>query len=182
MENLETATFAGGCFWCTEAIFKRVRGVTEIMSGYSGGTKDNPTYESVSEGGTSHAEAIQLTYDPKIISYKHLLDIFWAMHDPTTLNRQGADVGAQYRSSIFYHSPEQKKEAEESKAEMEKSDNLSGSIVTEIVPFTKFYKAEEYHQNYYENNQGAMYCSLVIDPKIRKLLNQFNSDVKEEYI
>jgi peptide-methionine (S)-S-oxide reductase len=178
---MEKATFAGGCFWCTEAIFKRVKGVTEIMSGFSGGAKENPTYTSVSSGTTGHAEAIQLTFDPAIISYDRLLDIFWATHDPTTLNRQGADVGTEYRSVIFYHNEDQKREAEQSKAKMETSGKLNSKIVTEIVPYESFYKAEDYHQNYYENNQGALYCSLVIDPKIQKLINEFNSDVKDEF-
>lgn len=178
---MEKATFAGGCFWCTEAIFKRLKGVTDIMSGYSGGTKVSPSYTAVSTGTTGHAEAIQLTFDPSIISYSHLLDIFWATHDPTTLNRQGADVGTQYRSAIFYHDANQKKEAENSMAEIEKSGKLKSQIVTEIVPFENFYKAEDYHQNYYDLNQGATYCSLVIDPKVQKLISQFNADIKEEY-
>ncbi len=179
---MQKATFAGGCFWCTEAIFKRLKGVTDIMSGYSGGSKENPSYTAVSTGTTGHAEAIQLTFDPNIISYSHLLDIFWATHDPTTLNKQGADVGTQYRSVIFYHDEDQKRVAEESKDTMETSGKLSDKIVTEIVPYTTFYKAEDYHQNYYDQNQGATYCSLVIDPKIQKLITQFNSDVKEEYL
>jgi peptide-methionine (S)-S-oxide reductase len=178
---MEKATFAGGCFWCTEAIFKRVKGVSDIMSGYSGGDKDNPSYQAVSTGDTGHAEAIQLNFDPKIISYSRLLDIFWATHDPTTLNRQGADVGTQYRSVIFYHDEDQKKQAEESKAKMEASGKLNKEIVTEIAPYENFYKAEASHQNFYENNQGGLYCSLVIDPKIQKLITEFNSDVKEEY-
>lgn len=178
---VEKATFAGGCFWCTEAIFKRLKGVTEITSGYSGGTKENPTYQAVFSGSTQHAEAIQLTFDPSLISYAHLLDIFWATHDPTSLNKQGADVGTQYRSAIFYHSEEQRKKAEISRQKMADSRKLKSKIVTEIVPYTTFYKAEDYHQNYYDLNQGAAYCSLVIDPKIQKLITEFNTDVKEEY-
>jgi peptide-methionine (S)-S-oxide reductase len=175
---MEIATFAGGCFWCTEAIFKRVKGVTEVKSGYTGGSTDNPSYEQVSEGTTGHAEAIQITFDPKVISYEHLLEIFWATHDPTTLNRQGADTGTQYRSAIFYHTDSQKQQALASK---EKQTN-SSHIVTTILPFEKFFDAESYHQNYYDSYKNANpYCSLVIDPKIEKLITKFNSDIKEEY-
>ncbi len=178
----ETATLAGGCFWCTEAIFKRLKGIISATSGYAGGEKADPTYEEVSQGNTGYAESIQVKFDPKIISYKHILDIFWATHDPTTLNRQGADVGTQYRSVIFYHNEEQKKIAEKSKKEVEASGELKDNIVTEIVPFKNFYTAEEYHQNFYDKNKSTnTYCSLVIDPKIQKLLDKFNSDVKEEY-
>ena len=178
---MEKATFAGGCFWCTEAIFKRLKGVTAIISGYSGGKKESPSYTAVSSGATGHAEAIQLTFDSNIISYSRLLDIFWATHDPTTLNRQGTDSGTQYRSVIFYHDETQKKDAEASLAKMDASGKMKSKIVTEIVPFENFYKAEDYHQNFYENNQGALYCSLVIDPKIQKLITEFNSDIKDEY-
>lgn len=178
----ETATLAGGCFWCTEAIFKRLEGVVSVSSGYAGGEKENPSYEEVSQGDTGYAESVQIKFDPEIIPYEHILDIFWATHDPTTLNRQGADVGTQYRSVIFYHNEEQKKVAEQSKDEMEKSEELKNNIVTEIVPFKNFYTAEEYHQNFYDKNKRtSIYCSLVIDPKIQKLLDKFNSDVKEEY-
>lgn len=187
----ETATIVGGCFWCTEAIFKRLKGVISVTSGYTGGKTENPTYEEVSNGNTGHAEAIQIEFDPKIISFKHILDIFWVIHDPTTLNQQGPDTGTQYRSVIFYHNNEQKELAEKSKIEMEKSKTYDKKLVTEIVPFEKFYTAEEYHQNYYERNKQSLrsgdlknsnqYCSLVIDPKIQKLLHKFNSDVKEEY-
>lgn len=177
---METATFAGGCFWCTEAIFKRIKGVNKVESGYSGGDMENPSYEKVSSGETGHAEAIQITYDPKIISFEKLLEIFWATHDPTTLNRQGADAGTQYRSVIFYHDGKQKEIAEKSKKDNE--PYFKDGIVTEILPFEKFYKAEEYHQNYYDTYQSTnAYCSLVIDPKIQKLLTKFNSEVKDEY-
>lgn len=172
----ETATFAGGCFWCTEAIFRRLKGVVSVESGYAGGKGENPSYEEVSEGDTGFAEAVQVKFDPQIISFDRLLDIFWATHDPTTLNRQGPDVGTQYRSAIFYHDDKQKKTALESKEEQ------SESVVTEIAPLEKFYTAEEYHQNYYERNMETnSYCSLVISPKIQKLLDKFNQDVKEEY-
>ncbi len=180
---MELATFAGGCFWCTEAIFKRVKGVISVTAGYTGGKVENPTYEKVSMGNTGFAEAVQIEFDPKIISFRHLLDIFWAVHDPTTLNKQGPDVGAQYRSAIFYHGDKQKDIVLKSKENMEKSGQLQSGIVTEIAPLQKFYTAEEYHQNYYERNRGFnSYCSLVIDPKIQKLLDKFNSDVKEKYL
>lgn len=180
--KFEAATLAGGCFWCTEAIFKRLKGVQSVTSGYSGGDMDNPNYEDVSRGGTGHAEAVQIKFDPKIISFEKLLDIFWATHDPTTLNRQGADVGTQYRSLIFYHGDEQKRVAEKSKAVAQKKGLFKDNIATEIVPFKKFYTAEDYHQNYYDIYKNTnSYCSLVIDPKIQKLLTKFNSKVKEEY-
>ncbi len=181
-EKLETVTLGGGCFWCTEAVFKRLKGVVSTVSGYAGGSMENPSYEKVSGGDTGFAEAVQIKFDPKVISFDKILDVFWATHDPTTANRQGSDVGTQYRSVIFYHSDEQKQKALASKEKMEKSGALQKNIVTEIVPFTNFYTAEEYHQNYYEENKNSNpYCPLVIDPKIAKLLHQFNDDVKEEY-
>lgn len=189
MEKPQKATFGGGCFWCTEAIFKRIKGVLSVESGYAGGDMENPSYEKVSSGKTGHAEAVQLTFDPKVISFEKLLEIFWATHDPTTKNRQGADVGTQYRSVIFYHNDDQKKIAEKSKEEHK--NDFREKIVTDILPFKKFYKAEEYHQNYYDTYQQAVafgdkfansYCSLVIDPKIQKLIAKFNDQVKEEYL
>lgn len=179
--KLETATFANGCFWCTEAVFKRIKGIESVISGYTGGTVENPSYEEVSSESTGHAEAIQVTYDPAIISYQTLLDVFFATHDPTTMNRQGNDVGTQYRSEIFYHTDEQKKLAEESKAKLEQSKKYHDPIVTKIEPFTKFYKAEDYHKDYYDSNRSAPYCMVVIDPKIRKLMENFKDEVKEEY-
>ena len=179
-KNLETATFASGCFWCTEAIFKRIKGVTSVVSGYTGGKRENPTYDQVSTGATGHAEAIQIEFDPEIVSYDRLLQIFWHTHNPTTLNQQGADVGTQYRSAIFYHSGAQKEAAEKSKMATQKELEKE-KIVTDIVPFEAFYKAEEHHQNYYDANPAYPYCSIVIDPKIEKLLRQFNEDVKDEY-
>lgn len=179
--QFETATFAGGCFWCTEAIFKRLKGVKSVVSGYAGGETDNPSYSEVSMGLTNHAEAVQIEFDPKIVTYDRLLDIFWATHDPTTPNRQGADIGTQYRSVIFYHNGEQKEKAEKSKEKMDKSGALTNKIVTEITKFSNFYDAESYHQNYFEKNQDAPYCSLVINPKIEKLIKEFNGDLKEEY-
>lgn len=179
---METATFGGGCFWCTEAVFKRLRGVTSVTSGYCGGKVENPTYGQVSSGETNHAEAIQIEFDPNVISYKRLLEIFWATHDPTTLNKQGLDIGTQYRSVIFYHNEKQKELAFSSKKKLEEKDKSKSKIVTEIVPFQNFYKAEDYHQNYYERNRDINpYCTIVIDPKIKKLIAEFNMNVKEEY-
>ena len=177
---MEIATFAGGCFWCTEAIFKRLKGVESVVPGYTGGSKKDPSYEDVTTGTTGHAEAVQVRFDPKVVSYKTLLDVFWATHNPTTLNRQGADVGTQYRSAIFYHNDQQKKEAEESKEKEDVSGHYPGLIVTEIKPFEHFYTAEEYHKNYYDTNTAAPYCSIVIDPKVKKLLENFGDKVKEE--
>jgi len=179
--SLQTAAFAGGCFWCTEAVFERLKGVIKVVSGYAGGQKAKPTYEEVSSGSTQHAEAVQVTFDPSIITYSQLLEVFWAVHDPTTLNRQGADVGTQYRSAIFYENEEQQKLALASKAEHEKSGEYHSKIVTEIVPFTNFYTAEEYHQNYYDQHPENPYCSVVIDPKVQKLLSKFGDLVKDEY-
>ncbi|WP_309395846.1 peptide-methionine (S)-S-oxide reductase MsrA [Cerasicoccus maritimus] len=166
-ENLEVATFGAGCFWCTEAVMQRLPGVASVESGYMGGGVDNPTYQEVCTGQTGHAEVIQVKFDPDIIRYDQLLDVFWKMHDPTTLNRQGADVGTQYRSAIFTHSDEQAEIAQKSKAvAQEKIDDL---IVTEITPAEKFYVAEGYHQDYYDNNKSAGYCRFVILPKLDKL-------------
>lgn len=174
---MQTATFAGGCFWCTEAIFKRLKGVESVASGYADSEVENPSYERVSSGSSGAAEAVQLTFDPQKISYEKLLEIFWATHDPTTLNRQGSDVGTQYRSSIFYHDEKQKEAAEKSKTAQSNS-----KIVTDIAPLKNFYKAEDYHQNYYELNKNSNpYCSIIIDPKIEKLIKMFNSEVKDEY-
>lgn len=175
---MEKATLAGGCFWCTEAIFKGLKGVIKVISGYAGGDMESPSYEAVSSGKTGHAEAIQITFDPKIISYEKLLDVFWHLHNPTTLNKQGADVGNQYRSVIFYHNDQQKRLAEESKKRIEQSGLYHDPIVTKIQPFTNLYQAEEYHQNYYERNSQALYCQIVIDPKIQKLITEFGDSVK----
>lgn len=179
--RIEIATFAGGCFWCFEGIFKRLKGVVSVESGYSGGNVENPTYQDVCSGQTGHAETVSITFDPDIISFEKLLSIFWYLHDPTTLNQQGNDTGTQYRSAIFYHTQEQKKLAEESKANVEKEGMYKDPVVTEIVPFKNFYKAEDYHQQYYDKNQSAPYCKFVIDPKINKLIKEFSEDVKEEY-
>lgn len=180
---MKLATLAGGCFWCTEAVFKRLKGVISVTSGYAGGEDKNPTYEKVSQGDTGYAEAVQIKFDPRIISFGNLLEVFWALHDPTSLNRQGADIGTQYRSVIFYHDSEQRKIVLKSKKEIEKSGTLDKRVVTEIVPLENFYTAEEYHQNYYERNMGTnQYCSIVIEQKIEKLLDKFNNEIKEEYI
>jgi len=175
---METAILAGGCFWCTEAIFKRLKGVNEVTSGYSGGEIDNPDYESVSSGKTGHAETIQVKFDPKIITFEKILEIFWHLIDPTTLNKQGADEGTQYRSVIFYQDETQKKTAEESKKKADNSGIYSKPIVTKIEPFKKFFKAEGYHQNYFERNSYQPYCQLIINPKIDKLIREFNEFVK----
>ena len=181
-KNLEIATLANGCFWCTEAIFSRVVGIKSVIPGYSGGKTSKPSYEQVCTGTTGHAETIQIEYDPKIISFERILDIFWHTHDPTTLNRQGNDVGTQYRSAIFYHDENQKNIAEKFKKELEKEGVFEDPIVTEIVPFSNFYPAEDYHKEYYENNRNAPYCSFVIDPKIQKLLQKYSDKIKQEYL
>lgn len=174
---METATLAGGCFWCTQALFKRLKGIISIMPGYSGGWKENPSYEDVCTGKTGHAEATQISFDPNIIPYEKILDVFFHTHNPTSLNRQGSDVGTQYRSVIFYHSDEQQKIAQKLKDKLEKSGTFRDKIVTEITPFKNFYKAEDYHQNYYDKNSSAPYCQLIIDPKIKKLLESYKEDV-----
>jgi peptide-methionine (S)-S-oxide reductase len=180
MDNRELATFGAGCFWCVEAVFQRLEGVDKVVSGYAGGHVDNPTYKQVCEGTTGHAEVCQITYDPSIISYKELLEVFWKTHDPTTLNRQGADVGTQYRSVIFYHSGEQKELAEEYKSKLEKAEIFDDPIVTEISPITNFYEAEDYHQNYYNNNSSQPYCSFVITPKLEKFEKVFSDKLKRK--
>ncbi|MDQ7817623.1 MAG: peptide-methionine (S)-S-oxide reductase MsrA [Melioribacteraceae bacterium] len=172
------ATFGSGCFWCTEAIFELVNGVIKVESGYSGGNVPEPTYEAVCSGLTGHAEVIQIFYDPEKILYPQLLEIFWKTHDPTTLNRQGADVGTQYRSVIFYHNDEQKKLATEYKKKLDDAKIWGDPIVTEITQFKKFYKAEDYHQNYYANNPYQGYCSFVITPKIEKFKKVFTDKLK----
>ena len=181
-DTIEIATLANGCFWCSEAIFKRLKGVKSVLPGYSGGTVKNPSYEQVCTGRTGHAESIQIEFDPKVIPFKKILEIFWSTHDPTTLNRQGNDVGTQYRSAIFYHDEKQKEVAEKLKKELEVERIYKDPIVTEISPFKSFYVAEDYHKNYYEEHQSAPYCSYVIDPKISKLLKQYRNDVKEQSI
>lgn len=174
----EIATFGNGCFWCTEAIFQQLKGVSKVTSGYSGGHVENPTYEEVCSKTTGHAEAIQIEFDPAVITYDELLEVFWQTHDPTTLNRQGNDVGPQYRSVVFYHNETQKKKAEEYKAALDKSGAFSKPIVTSIEPFKNFYAAEDYHQNYFKLNGRAPYCQFVIKPKVEKFEKVFKSKLK----
>lgn len=177
----DTATFANGCFWCTEAIFEELEGVISATSGYTGGHVENPTYKQVCTGETGHAECLQIVYDPSKISFDELLEVFWETHDPTTLNRQGADVGTQYRSGIFYHNQEQKEKAEKYKAALDKSGAFDKPIVTEITPFTTFYPAEDYHQQYFENNENSNpYCRIVIRPKLDKFEKVFKDKLKHK--
>ena len=167
------ATLAGGCFWCTEAVLQRLRGVSAVQSGYTGGSVKNPTYEQVCTGSTGHAEAVQVTFDPAVISYEDLLGVFFELHDPTTLNRQGADVGTQYRSAIYYHDDEQKATAEKVIAAVNASGHYPDPVVTELAPLTEFYPAEDYHDDFYNRNRAYGYCRVVIDPKIQKLTKNF---------
>jgi len=176
----ETATLAAGCFWCVEAVFQRLRGVEKVVSGYTGGTLAHPLYEQVCTGATGHAEAVQITYDPEVISFEEILAVFWQTHDPTTRNRQGHDAGTQYRSGIFYHSEEQKAAAEKSKKEIDASGSLPAPIVTEIVPYTAFYQADWRHQEYYLTHPEEAYCQVVIAPKIRKLCREFPDKVTDD--
>jgi peptide-methionine (S)-S-oxide reductase len=178
-DGLELATFGTGCFWCTEAVFESLEGVADVVSGYEGGHVKNPTYKEVCTGTTGHAECVQVTYDPKKISYTELLQAFFRSHDPTSLNRQGADVGTQYRSAIFYHTDEQKKFAEEIKNELDKSGAYPKPIVTEIVPTETFYVAEDYHQDYFANNPEQGYCAAVIAPKLEKFRKVFHDKLKK---
>jgi peptide-methionine (S)-S-oxide reductase len=176
--NIEIATFGNGCFWCTEAVFQQLKGVGKVTNGYSGGHVENPTYEQVCGKKTGHAECLKIEYDPNIISFDELLEVFWATHDPTTLNRQGNDSGPQYRSVIFYHNEEQKEKAEKYKKELDKSGTFDNPIVTAIEPFTNFYEAENYHRDYYKNNGSQPYCYFVIKPKMDKLKKVFSDKLK----
>ncbi len=169
----EIAVFGGGCFWCTEAIFGELRGIISVMPGYTGGTTKNPTYEEVCTGKTGHAESLRVTYDPRQISFRDLLTIFFATHDPTSLNRQGNDVGTQYRSAVFYASEEQKQATEEFIKKLEASDPGGKKVVTEVVPLGTFYEAEDYHRDYFKNHRGAPYCEVIIEPKVEKLQKEF---------
>lgn len=175
----EIATFAAGCFWCVEAQYQQLKGVEKVESGYIGGHVENPTYKQVCTGSTGHAEACNIYYDPSQISYDELLAAFWTAHDPTQLNRQGNDVGTQYRSAIFYHNEEQKKKAEDYKRKLNEENAFNNPVVTEIVPYTKFYKAEDYHQNYYNENGSQSYCVFVVKPKLDKFKKVFKDKLKD---
>jgi peptide-methionine (S)-S-oxide reductase len=176
--NLDTATFANGCFWCTEAIFQQVKGVHKVTSGYMGGHVSNPTYKAVCTGTTGHAECLQVLYDPQVVSYKDLLEVFWKTHDPTTLNRQGNDEGTQYRSAVFYHTAEQQTLAAAYKQKLSEARIWSDPIVTEIAAASAFYPAEDYHQNYYNQNKSQSYCAYVITPKVEKFRKVFADKLK----
>ncbi|MBL8826398.1 MAG: peptide-methionine (S)-S-oxide reductase MsrA [Planctomycetaceae bacterium] len=176
--KLETATFGAGCFWCTEAVFQQLKGVHRVVSGYIGGHVPNPTYEQVCTGQTGHAEGIEIHFDPAVISYRELLEAFWLTHDPTTLNRQGADVGTQYRSAVFFHSPEQQQAAENLKQQLNDSNAFGKPVVTEITAASKFYSAEQYHQNYFNDNQRQPYCARIIRPKVDKVREVFKEKVQ----
>lgn len=176
----ELATLGGGCFWCTEAIFEALKGVVSVTSGYAGGTVENPTYEQVCTGKTGHAEVVQIRYDPKVIKYEELLEVFFLTHDPTTPNRQGNDIGTQYRSVIFYHNERQKEIAQQIKTELDRSGAWDNPIVTEIVPFSAFYPAEDYHQDYFAKNPDKAYCQAVIRPKMEKFRKVFKAKLKDD--
>lgn len=175
---MELATLAGGCFWCLEAVFQQLRGVTKVVSGYAGGQMPNPNYAAVCSGSTGHAEVLQITFDPSAITFRDVLDVFFTIHDPTTLNQQGGDVGTQYRSAIFFHSAEQRRIAEEVVRELDAAKVWDDPIVTEIVPFTVFYAAENYHQEYYRRNANQPYCRAVIAPKLAKLRSKYLEKLK----
>jgi peptide-methionine (S)-S-oxide reductase len=177
-QGRELATLGGGCFWCLEAVFKDLKGVESVVSGYAGGRLENPTYEQVCGGRTGHAEVVQITFDPKVVTYRDLLDVFFTIHDPTTKDRQGADVGPQYRSIVLYHSPEQKAAAERAIADLEAKGVWQVPIVTEIVPLAKFYPGEDYHQDYFEQNPRQRYCQIVIAPKVAKFRKEFLAKLK----
>lgn len=180
-KEYKEATFGAGCFWCVEAIYERINGVVAVESGFSGGTTKNPSYSDVISGKTGHAEVARIKYDPGVISFEELLEVFWHTHNPTTLNRQGADIGTQYRSAIFYHDEDQKLIAEKSLKKTDASGLWDDPIVTEISPLKNYYKAENYHQNYYENNPNAGYCQVVIAPKIKKFKNDFPHLLKDDF-
>ncbi|MEL4455374.1 peptide-methionine (S)-S-oxide reductase MsrA [Lutimonas vermicola] len=177
-DQLAVATFGNGCFWCTEAIFQQLKGVETVLPGYTGGEVKNPTYKEVCTGSTGHAEAIQITYDPAVISYRELLDVFFYTHDPTTLNRQGGDVGTQYRSAIFFHNKEQESDAKIIIAQLTEEGVYDDPIVTEVSPIDVFYQAEDYHRNYYKNNKNQGYCRAVINPKLDKFMKKYGSKTK----
>ncbi|MGA9995751.1 MAG: peptide-methionine (S)-S-oxide reductase MsrA [Pyrinomonadaceae bacterium] len=174
----EVATLAGGCFWCLEAVYDDLRGVLSVESGYAGGNVPDPSYEQVCAGTTGHAEVVQVTFDPQVVSFKEILEVFFTIHDPTTLNRQGADIGTQYRSAIFYHSPEQKEIAEQTIAELEAAGVWDSKIVTEVVPLSEFFPAEDYHQDYFQKNPNQPYCQVVVAPKVSKFRNKYLEKLK----
>jgi peptide-methionine (S)-S-oxide reductase len=180
MSNLETATLAAGCFWCVEAVLDDLNGVVDVVSGYAGGHTENPTYRQVCDGTTGHAEVAQIKFDPSIISFKEIFQVFFAVHDPTTMNRQGNDVGTQYRSAIFYHDDEQKRIAEEVIKEVTAEGVYDDPIVTEVVPFEKFWPAEDYHQEYFLNNPNQPYCQAVVAPKVAKFRKKFIDKLKKQ--
>ncbi|MFD0861663.1 peptide-methionine (S)-S-oxide reductase MsrA [Sungkyunkwania multivorans] len=180
IKNIEIATFAGGCFWCTEAVFDRINGVEKVVSGYTGGTIKNPAYREICTGKTGHAEGVQITFDRDIITYEELLEIFFATHDPTTLNRQGNDKGTQYRSAIFYANEDQKKKAEDFIAYLERRAIFENPIVTEVAELETFYEAEDYHQNYYEIHNQQPYCQVIINPKLQKLKRNYQHKLKKQ--
>jgi peptide-methionine (S)-S-oxide reductase len=177
-QSLEVATLGGGCFWCLEAVYDQLKGVTDVVSGYAGGQVVQPSYEQVCTGRTGHAEVVQVTFDPSVISFRQILEVFFSIHDPTTLNRQGADVGPQYRSAIFFHSPEQKATAEQLIAEFNAKKLWDRPIVTEVTPFDQFYPAEAYHQEYYERNPRQGYCQFIIAPKVAKFRKEYLANLK----
>jgi peptide-methionine (S)-S-oxide reductase len=178
MTQLELATLGGGCFWCLEAVFEGLKGVERVVSGYAGGRLADPSYQQVCTGTTGHAEVVQVTFDPAVISYREVLEVFFGTHDPTTLNRQGADVGTQYRSAVFYHSPEQRRVAEQTIGELNAAGVWDRPLVTEVVPFESFYPAEAYHQGYFRNNPGQGYCQAVVAPKVAKFRKHFAAKLK----
>jgi len=177
-KELKKATLGGGCFWCTEAVYRELKGVVDVVPGFSGGNIKNPAYREVCTGRTGHAEVVQITYDPEVISFKEILEVFFMTHDPTTLNRQGNDVGTQYRSAVFYHDREQKETAEEVVSNFEKEKVFENPVVTEITPFEVFYKAEDYHKNYFERNKDQPYCQFVVAPKVKKFKKIFKEKLK----
>jgi peptide-methionine (S)-S-oxide reductase len=178
-QRLETATLGGGCFWCLEAVFERLEGVEKVMSGYTGGRVPDPSYELVCSGLTGHAEVVQITFDPSVLPYRELLEIFFAFHDPTTLNRQGNDVGTQYRSAIYHHSPEQERTAREVIEQLRRDGTWDDPIVTEVTPLDRFYPAEEYHRQYFQRNPTRMYCQAVVAPKVAKLRREFAGRLRQ---
>lgn len=178
MINLETATFAGGCFWCTEAIFKRIKGVDSVIPGYAGDGKPNPTYEEVSSGSSGYTESLQIKFNPEKVSYLKLLEIFFKTHDPTSYDKQGEDIGSQYRSIIFYYDNQQQKQTEDLIKKLDEAQIFNKKIITEVLPFAKFYEAETYHKNFYDKNKDDTYCTVVINPKLEKLYKEFSDSMK----